>query len=206
MVLPGERMVSRPDGLTARQREIADFVDQVCRKEGRPPSRADIARRFGFNRATAQQHLVALERHGALRRVPGARGLAMSTIQSKTPILGRVPAGGPLEPIEDHNEDVMVPAGMFRQQPDMLLRVVGDSMTGAGIFEGDLVAVVLESNASSGDIVVARVDQEVTIKRLRVVGSIVELVPENNAYNPIRIVGNADFAIEGVVVGVIRRF
>ena len=206
MALLGGRMVSQPEGLTARQREIADFVDQVCRKEGRPPSRADIARRFGFNRATAQQHLVALERHGVLRRVPGARGIAMSTLQGKTPILGRVPAGGPLEPIEDHNEDVTVPAGMFRQQPDMLLRVVGNSMTGAGIFEGDLVAVVLESTASSGDIVVARVNQEVTIKRLRVTGSTVELVPENNAYNPIRIVGNAEFAIEGVVVGVIRRF
>lgn len=205
MASSGESMALQTTGLTARQREIAAFLEQVLKEEGRPPSRADIARQFGFNRATAQQHLVALERHGVLQRLPGARGIAMCASPTQIPIIGRVPAGIPLEAIENRDGAMTVPEGMFRQAPEILLRVIGDSMQDAGIFDGDLVAVVRQSIANSGDIVIARLDQEATVKRLRVMNGIVELIPENEAYSPISVTGKTDFAIEGVVVGVIRR-
>lgn len=179
--------------------------------EGRPPSRGDIATRFGITRATAQQHVVALERHGALRRVPGARGLLpiRSSLRAarthEVPVLGRVAAGVPLLAVEDATDAVPVVEGQFRQVPDLLLRVAGDSMVGAGILDGDLVAIVLRATADSGEIVVARVNDEITVKRLRRSGRVVDLVAENPAYPPMRITGDCEFAIEGVVVGVLRR-
>jgi repressor LexA len=197
-------------GLTARQRELLVFIERTA-ASGRPPSRADIASHFGITRATVQQHVVALERHGALRRLPGARGLAPARAATPAPrihtvpVLGRVAAGVPLLAVEDASEAVAVPEGLFRSVPDVLLRVAGDSMIGAGILDGDLVAIALRPDAESGDIVVARLDDEITLKRLRRRAGAVELWAENPAFAPIRMDPTREFAIEGVVLGVVRR-
>lgn len=195
-------------GLTARQREIAHFVAESV-AAGRPPSRADIARRFNVNRATAQQHVAALERQGVLKREPGARGLrligGLVAAERQVPVLGRVPAGTPLLAVEDSEELLAIPDGLFRYPVDVLLRVVGDSMQGAGIYDGDLVAIVFRSSAEHGEIVVARINDEITVKRLRKTSDFIELIAENPAYPPIRISEELDFSIEAAVIGVIRR-
>lgn len=200
----------RPAALTARQRAILAFIEQEAAM-GRPPSRADIALRFGFTRATAQQHVVALERQGALRRVPGSRGLL--TARGRTPpgvngipVLGRVAAGAPVLAIVDATETIVLPDGLFRVRPDVLLRIEGDSMIDAGMLDGDLIAVLRQSDADSGDIVIARLDEDITVKRLRRQGSRIELVAENPAYPPIAVAPDREFAIEGIVLGVVRRY
>lgn len=197
--------------LTARQREVLAFVEAAA-ASGRPPTRADIAQALGITRPTAQQHVVALERHGALRRLPGSRGLAAARrapapVQlHPVPVVGRVAAGAPLLAVEDPSDVMSVPDGLFRTVPDVLLRVEGDSMVGAGIFDRDLVAVALRRDADAGEIVVARLDEAITVKRLRRRGAAIELVAENPAYPPIDVGTGRDFAIEGVVLGVIRRY
>lgn len=213
-------MVSRPArstsppsvaALTARQRQVLAVVEAAA-ASGRPPTRADIARALGITRPTAQQHIVALERRGALRRLPGSRGLAPARrapapVQPHpVPVVGRVAAGAPLLAVEDPSDVISVPDGLFRTVPDVLLRVEGDSMVGAGIFDRDLVAVALRRDADSGEIVVARLDEEITVKRLRRRGAAIELVAENPAYPSIAVGTARDFAIEGVVLGVIRRY
>lgn len=199
------------DGPTARQLEIAAYVERAL-ASGRAPSRKDIAEHFGFNRATAQQHVVALERHGILRRLSGARGIVMeprsasrSPIRS-VPIIGRVAAGQPLLAAEDHGDMLQVPDDLFRLPPDVLLRVQGDSMIDAGILDRDLIAVALRSVAENCDIIVARLDDEIAVKRFKHTRHRVELVSENPAYPPIVIGPDRDFSIEGVVLGVMRRF
>ena len=212
MVPARQRLLSAStDGPTARQLEIAAYVGRAL-ASGRAPSRKDIAEHFGFNRATAQEHVVALERHGVLRRLPGARGIVMahrsensSSIRS-IPIIGRVAAGQPLLAVEDHEEILQVPDDLFRIPADVLLRVQGDSMIDAGILDSDLIAVAVCSAAESGDIVVARVGDEITVKRLKRTRHRLELVAENPAYSSIVISPNLDFSIEGVVLGVMRRF
>jgi repressor LexA len=120
-------------------------------------------------------------------------------------VLGRVRAGVPLEAVEDKEDEVDVPDGLFRRRPDLLLRVSGDSMKDAGILDGDLIAVTLQKSADNGDVVVARIDNEITVKRLRINARTVELMAANPDYPPIRVGADADFAIEGRVLGVIRR-
>jgi repressor LexA len=204
------RSPAREAPLTARQREILAYIQREARR-GRPPTRADIAERFGIARPTAQQHVVALERRGALRRVPGSRGLmpvrdANAVAVHAIPVVGRVAAGLPVLAVEDASDALALPDGLFCSRPDVLLRVQGDSMIGAGMLDGDLVAVLRRSDAQSGEIVVARLDDEITVKRLRRRGATLELVAENPAYAPIAVTGERDFAIEGVVLGVIRRY
>lgn len=196
--------------LTTRQREVLALIKRAA-ADGRPPTRADIADALGVTRATVQQHVEALERHGALRRISGSRGLVPTRTSSPdptlaVPVVGRVAAGMPLLAIEDASDAITIPEGMFRTRPDVLLRIEGDSMAGAGILDGDLIAVLKRPQAESGAIVVARLDDEITVKRLRMRAGHIELVAENCAYPPIRVTRDRDFAIEGVVLGVIRRF
>lgn len=213
MVSHPARLPAAPSvaALTARQREVLAFVEAAA-ASGRPPTRADIAQALGITRPTAQQHVVALERHGALRRLPGSRGLApvrrapAAASVHPIPVIGRVAAGRPVLAVEDASEVVSVADGLFRTLPDVLLRVEGDSMIGAGIFDRDLIAVELRASAESGEIVVARLGDEITVKRLRRRGPRIELIAENPAYPPVEVAAGQEFGIEGVVLGVIRRY
>lgn len=157
--LSASRPASSGNKPTKRQCEVAHFVETFLQQEGRAPSRADIAQHFGFNRASAQQHVAALVRYGVLRHLPGARGIVPvrpANNPRMIPILGRVRAGIPLEAIEDRDGEIEVPGDMFRRPPDLMLRVIGDSMKDVGILDGDLAAIAVEHSAENGQIIVAR--------------------------------------------------
>lgn len=200
-----------PGALSPRQRAILAFVTSEIER-GRAPTRADIADRFNITRATAQQHVVALERRGVLRRLPGARGLALPEggrrpeKEQPVPIIGRIAAGAPLWATEDLEGVLEVASSLFGSLPDVLLRVTGESMAGAGILDGDLIAIRRATDAPSGQIIVARLGDEITVKRLKRWGAHVELVPENALFSTVRVDDRSDFAIEGVVIGVLRRY
>lgn len=173
-----------------------------------PPTRAEIAAHFGFSSTFASgKHLQALAKKGAIELLPGAsRGIRLiDTPGAGLPLVGRVAAGAPIlaeESIEDH---VSLDLRLFRPQADYLLRVHGMSMRDAGIHDGDLLAVHRTPEADNGQIVVARLDGEVTVKRFRRDGDVVTLLPENPDFEPIAIdAGIWDFCIEGIVVGSIR--
>ncbi|MEL0161470.1 MAG: transcriptional repressor LexA [Halieaceae bacterium] len=194
--------------LTARQQQVLDVIRQYVAETGYPPTRADIARELGFKSANAaEEHLRALARKGAIEMIAGAsRGIRL-TESSGLPIIGRVAAGSPVlatEHIEDYCE---LPPGFFSPNADYLLRVTGDSMKDVGILDGDLLAVQNTQTARDGQIVVARIEDEVTVKRLRRSGQhSVKLLPENSDYKPIVVdLRQTEFAIEGVSVGVIRQ-
>jgi len=196
--------------LTPRQRQILEMIQEFMAETGMPPTRVEIARELGFKSANAaEEHLRALQRKGVLELVPGAsRGIQLKDSlreQMGLPLVGRVAAGSPIlaeEHIEAHYK--MDPA-IFNPKPHYLLRVYGMSMKNAGILDGDLVAVHRTPEVRSRQIIVARIDDEVTVKRYRQTGSIVELLPENEDFEPIRIDLNVQsMVIEGVVVGVIR--
>ena len=194
--------------LTARQQQVLDVIRQYVAETGYPPTRADIARELGFKSANAaEEHLRALARKGAIEMIPGAsRGIRL-TESSGLPIIGRVAAGSPVlatEHIEDYCE---LPPGFFSPNADYLLRVTGDSMKDVGILDGDLLAVQNTQTARDGQIVVARIEDEVTVKRLKRSGQhSVKLLPENPDYKPIVVdLRQTEFAIEGVSVGVIRQ-
>ncbi|MFV0277270.1 MAG: transcriptional repressor LexA [Parahaliea sp.] len=195
--------------LTRRQQQVLDIVRQHIGDTGFPPTRADIARELGFKSANAaEEHLKALARKGAIEIIPGAsRGIRLPQ-RLGIPIVGRVAAGNPIlaqEHIEDYCE---LPHAFFRPRADYFLTVHGDSMSAAGILDGDLLAVHSTPVANNGDIVVARVEDEVTVKRLRRGSSkhLLELLPENPDYQPIRVdLREQAFAIEGLSVGVLRR-
>ena len=194
--------------LTARQNEVLQFVKSYMSETGYPPTRADIAKELGFKSANAsEEHLKALARKGAIEMVPGtSRGIKLPDDEG-LPIVGRVAAGSPIlaeEHIEDHCE---VPATFFHPPADYLLTVHGDSMIECGILDGDLLAVHKTQNVNNGDIVVARIEDEVTVKRLKKNRSKfqITLLPENRDYSPIEVdLRSQAFAIEGVMVGVIR--
>jgi len=195
--------------LTARQQQVLDLVRRHIEDTGYPPTRADIARELGFRSANAaEEHLKALARKGAIEMIAGAsRGIRLPE-SAGIPIVGRVAAGEPVlaqENIEDYCD--LSPA-FFKPRADYFLRVTGDSMIDIGILDGDLLAVHSTPVARNGDIVVARIDDEVTVKRLRR-GSqkhLLELLPENADYDPIRVdLRERSFAIEGLSVGVLRR-
>ncbi len=194
--------------LTARQQQVLDVIRQYVAETGYPPTRADIARELGFKSANAaEEHLRALARKGAIEMIAGAsRGIRL-TESSGLPIIGRVAAGSPVlatEHIEDYCE---LPPGFFSPNADYLLRVTGDSMKDIGILDGDLLAVQNTQTARDGQIVVARIEDEVTVKRLKRSGQhSVKLLPENSDYKPIVVdLRQTEFAIEGVSVGVIRQ-
>ena len=194
--------------LTARQAEVLDLVRSHITETGYPPTRADIARELGFRSANAaEEHLKALARKGALEIVPGtSRGIRLPDDQG-LPVVGRVAAGSPILAQEHIEETCNVPPEMFRPAADFLLRVEGDSMVDAGILDGDLLAVHKTPEAANGAIVVARIDDDVTVKRLRRKSRTrVVLEAENEAYDPIEVdLRSQDLVIEGLSVGVIRR-
>ena len=202
-------MVPVMEKLTARQQQVLDLVRQHIDQTGYPPTRADIARELGFKSANAaEEHLKALARKGAIEMIAGAsRGIRLPE-SAGIPIVGRVAAGNPVL-AQQHIEDYCdLAPSFFKPRADYFLRVQGDSMIEIGIFDGDLLAVHSTPVADNGDIVVARIDDEVTVKRLHRTRQkhLLELLPENSSYEPIKVdLREQSFAIEGVSVGVLRR-
>ena len=193
--------------LTRRQAEVLDVIRSHIADTGYPPTRADIAAELGFRSANAaEEHLKALARKGAIEVIPGtSRGIRLPG-GNGLPIIGRVAAGSPLLAVEHIEDTCDVPPSLFSPRADFLLRVRGDSMTGAGILDGDLLAVHKTTEARDGQIVVARIEDEVTVKRLqRPRRDQVLLLPENEDYDPIEVdLRRQELVIEGLSVGVIR--
>jgi repressor LexA len=197
------------DKLTARQHQVLDVIRTHIEETGYPPTRADIARELGFKSANAaEEHLKALARKGAIEIIAGAsRGIRLPET-SGIPIVGRVAAGSPVLATEHIEDYCSLPHSFFSPSADYFLRVQGDSMIDIGIFDSDLLAVHSTAVANNGDIVVARIDDEVTVKRLRKTRTkhLIELLPENPDYQPIKVdLREQEFAIEGLSVGVLRR-
>ncbi len=202
--------------LTSRQSEILEFIRNALTESGAPPTRDEIARAFGFRSLNAaEQHLQALQKKGLIELVAGtSRGIRlkdsvrelMAAAQQLTlPLIGKVAAGSPLLAQENVLATPSVDPGMFRPRADYLLEVRGLSMRDAGILEGDWLAVHKQAQAQSGQIVVARLGDDVTVKRLKMKGARAELIAENPDFAPIIVDLKRDpFAIEGIAVGVIR--
>ena len=196
--------------LTPRQSQILLMIQDFIAESGMPPTRAEIARELGFKSANAaEEHLRALQRKGVLELVPGAsRGIQLKDSlreQLGLPLVGRVAAGSPILAEEHIETHYRIDKALFNPKPHYLLRVEGMSMKNAGILHGDLVAVHRTPEVRSRQIVVARVEDEVTVKRYRQEGSLVWLMPENEDFEPIRVdLNSQSMVIEGVVVGVIR--
>ncbi len=196
--------------LTPRQKEILELIQSFIDEYGMPPTRADIAKELGFKSANAaEEHLRALQKKGVLELVPGAsRGIQLKDSlreQMGLPLVGRVAAGSPILAEEHIETHYRIDPALFNPKPHYLLRVQGMSMRDAGILDGDLVAVHRTPEVRSRQIVVARVDDEVTVKRYRQDGSVVWLLPENDEFEPIQVdLNKQTMVIEGVVVGVIR--
>jgi repressor LexA len=195
--------------LTARQQQIFDLIRDNLDETGYPPTRAEIAQKLGFRSANAaEDHLRALARKGVIEMIPGAsRGIRIVEQFSGIPIVGSVAAGEPIlseQHIEDYQE---VPSSTFQPHADYFLRVQGQSMMDVGIMDGDLLAVHQQPTAENQQIVVARVDGEVTVKRLKHTSRKheIQLLPENREYFPIVVDLRAqEFSIEGLAVGVVR--
>ena len=196
--------------LTPRQKQILEMIQEFIADNGMPPTRAEIARELGFKSANAaEDHLKALQRKGVLDLMPGAsRGIQLKDSlrdQLGLPLVGRVAAGSPILAEEHIETHYRIDPALFRPKPHYLLRVHGMSMKNAGILDGDLVAVHRTPEVRSRQIVVARLDDEVTVKRYRQDGKLVWLLPENEEFEPIRVdLDSQAMVIEGVVVGVIR--
>lgn len=199
--------------LTARQQQVLDLIKQAIDDTGMPPTRAEIAKQLGFRSANAaEEHLKALAKKGAIEMIPGAsRGIRIVSDSANDedqglPLIGRVAAGSPILAQEHIDDHLKVPAGFFKPEAHYLLEVHGDSMVNIGIMDGDLLAVHRTNQANNGDIVVARVGEEVTVKRFKKVADRISLIAENDNYLPIEVTDNSEpFAIEGLYVGVIRR-
>ena len=195
--------------LTSRQAEVLAFIKSYIEETGYPPTRADIANKLGFKSANAsEEHLKALARKGAIEMIPGtSRGIKLPDDHEGIPIVGRVAAGNPIlaeEHIEDYCE---LPATFFNPAADFLLSVRGDSMIEIGILEGDLLAVHRTKNINNSDIVVARIEDEVTVKRFRKGRSKHQVIlePENKEYSAIEVdLRYQEFEIEGLGVGILR--
>ena len=195
--------------LTARQQQIFDLIRDNLDETGFPPTRAEIADKLGFRSANAaEDHLRALARKGVIEMIPGAsRGIRIVEQFSGIPIVGHVAAGEPIlseQHIDDYQE---VPASTFQPHADYFLRVQGQSMMDVGIMDGDLLAVHQQPTAENQQIVVARVDGEVTVKRLKRTSKKheIQLLPENRDYSPIVVdLRDQEFSIEGLAVGVVR--
>ena len=212
--------------LTDTQQAVLTLIAERIEAEGMPPSQTEIARALGFSSVrAAQYHLEALEAAGAIERVPGrARGIRVLAAPAprqqpldladdaqalRLPVLGQVAAGLPigaggpdvLAAAEDH---VVLDRVLFSPAPDYLLKVKGDSMRDEGIFDGDLIGVHRTPQARSGEIVVARIDDEITVKLLRIGKDRIRLLPRNPDYAPIEVQPGQDFAIEGLYCGLVR--
>lgn len=197
--------------LTPRQRQILDFIKDQLDESGMPPTRAEIAQALGFKSANAaEEHLRALQRKGVIDLVPGAsRGIQLKdTIRDQMglPLIGRVAAGSPILAEQNVEARYQIDPKLFNPRPHYLLKVQGMSMKDIGIMDGDLVAVHRTPEVRNRQIVVARIENEVTVKRYRQEGSVVWLLPENPDFEPIRVdLKEQSMLIEGVVVGVLRR-
>ena len=219
--------------LTDRQQQILDLVQSAIERTGAPPTRAEIASELGFRSANAaEEHLQALARKGVIELVGGtSRGIRLrsetlrqlnlqrgkqfslplpSLAQLTLPLIGRVAAGHPILAQEHIDQTYLMEASMFARRPDYLLKVRGMSMRDAGIIDGDLLAVQRATDAKNGQIVVARLGDEVTVKRFRRTRSSIELIPENPDFQTIVVpttgadAGEVQFELEGLAVGLIR--
>ncbi len=195
--------------LTKRQEEVLNLIKEHIDETGYPPTRAEIASRLGFRSANAaEEHLKALAKKGAIEMVPGAsRGIRLpDSMSDGIPIVGQVAAGYPILAQENIEDYCQVPNTFFSPSADYFLRVKGLSMKDAGILDGDLLAVHKTTDVRNGQIVVARIGEEVTVKRLQKVKNKILLLPENDEFSPIEVDANSDpFEIEGLGVGIIRR-
>ena len=201
-------------GRTSRPTEILDCIREVVKSTGMPPTRAEISTQFGFRSPNAaEEHLRALERKGAIDISSGtARGIHLAeqlsgVMQSimALPLIGRVAAGSPILAEQNVDRNVPVDPEMFRPKADYLLKVKGLSMKDIGILDGDYLAVHSQKEARNGQVVVARLENDVTVKRFFKKGHMVELVAENADFKPIEVDLREDpFEIEGLAVGVIR--
>jgi repressor LexA len=197
------------DELTARQAQILEWIRDQIDANGMPPTRAEIAEALGFRSPNAaEDHLKALARKGAIEMLPGSsRGIRIigSSFGSGLPLVGRVAAGSPMLAVENIEQRYQLDPQLFTPRANYLLRVRGASMKDAGILDGDLVAVHKTPEARNGQIVVARLNEEVTIKRLKRSGKQIQLIAENPDFKPIQVDPNEhQFVIEGLAVGVIR--
>ena len=211
--------------LTDTQQAILAMIAERIEAEGFPPSQAEISRAFGFKGVrAAQYHLEAMEAAGAIERMPGrARGirllrtpaapqreLPLASMEDavRLPVLGQVAAGLPIGAGIDESSGpdsyVVLDRVLFSPSPDSLLKVKGDSMRDEGIFEGDLIGVHRTRDARSGQIVVARIDEEITVKLLKIGKDRIRLLPRNPDYAPIEVQPGQDFAIEGLYCGLVR--
>ena len=205
--------------LSETQQAILALIAERIEAEGMPPSQAEIARAFGFKGVrAAQYHLEALEAAGAIERIPGrARGIRVLQAPAapqqqlqlddalQLPVLGQVAAGAPIGADGGLAELVLIlDRVLFSPAPDYLLKVKGDSMRDEGIFDGDLIGVHRTSDARSGQIVVARIDEEITVKLLKVGKDRIRLLPRNPDFEPIEVLPDQDFAIEGLYCGLVR--
>ncbi|MCW9733451.1 transcriptional repressor LexA [Avibacterium sp. 20-15] len=200
--------------LTARQQEVYDLLKRHLETTGMPPTRAEISRELGFRSPNAaEEHLKALARKGVIEIIPGAsRGIRLLLEENAEeepeglPLIGRVAAGEPIL-AEQHIEGTYkVDANMFKPQADFLLKVYGQSMKDIGILDGDLLAVHSTKDVRNGQVIVARIEDEVTVKRLERKGSMVYLHAENEEFAPIVVdlTQTESFEIEGIAVGIIR--
>jgi repressor LexA len=226
-------MLSMSLKLTDRQQQILDLIRQAIVNTGFPPTRAELATVLGFKSANAaEDHLRALARKGVIELTAGAsRGIRLTDLANEAieadidvelpsdrprlktlpgsgflllPLIGRVAAGHPILATENIEKEINIDLEMFAERPDYLLKVKGLSMRDAGILEGDLLAIKKAREARNGQIVVARIDEEVTVKRLSKSGGRIELLPENPDFEPIQIQPGQDFSLEGIAVGLIR--
>jgi len=226
-------MPSTSSQLSDTQQAILAFIAERIEADGLPPSQTEIARAFGFKGVrAAQYHLEALEVAGAIERIPGrARGIRVLwtpespqstldlTVESnneealpddalRLPVLGRVAAGAPIgSGMDEYAEPdavYLLDLHLFSPKPDYLLRVSGDSMRDEGIFDGDLIGVHRTRDARNGQIVVARIDEEITVKQLSMRPDRLRLLPRNPDYEPIEVRTDQDFAIEGLYCGLLR--
>lgn len=197
--------------LTPRQTQVLRLIQSCISESGMPPTRAEIARELGFKSANAaEEHLRALQRKGVIELIPGAsRGIQLKDTmreQLGLPLIGRVAAGRPILAEEHIEGRYQIDPDLFQPRPHYLLKVSGMSMRDAGILDGDLVAVHRTPEVRNRQIVVARLENEVTVKRYRQEGAIAWLLPENADFEPIRVdLKSQALIIEGVVVGVVRK-
>ncbi len=211
-------MRTASENLTQRQAEILDFIVETLSDKGYPPTVAEIASHFSFRSPNAAaSHLNALRKKGYIRVEPRAsRGIEVlkntsgtattSAFAPSLPIVGRVAAGSPVLAEEHTLGSVALDAQAFDPRPDYWLQVQGDSMVDEGIFEGDLIAVAVTREARNGQIIVARINDDVTVKRMQKSGNRISLMPANAArkYKPIEVKPGDNFEIEGICVGLIR--
>lgn len=199
--------------LTPRQQQIFELIKEKIDITGMPPTRAEIARELGFRSANAaEEHLKALARKNVIEIIPGAsRGIRIIQTEAELleeqglPLIGRVAAGEPILAQEHVESHYQVDPSMFKPQADFLLRVHGMSMKDIGIVDGDLLAVHKTQDVRDGQVVVARVDDDVTVKRLERKGSIVLLHAQNEEFSPIEVdLTQQQLSIEGIAVGIIR--